>query len=131
VNETLDAAIERPLYEWAARTEQAAHATRERLLNKCLTFAFPLAEATWPWVTTVVAAKVGEMCGGPTSADSAAAEPPPSSTSTQEAETAETAPPRPVRHRRAAPEPPIDTPADTPARDGSDTTSGKGQRATG
>ena len=106
VGETIDAAIERPLYELAAQTEREEHVTRERLLNKCLTFALPLAEAAWPWVETVVAATVGEMCGGHTSADSTAAEPPPSSPSTQEAKTAEPAPPRPVRRRQSAPEPP-------------------------
>jgi len=131
VDETMEAAIERPIFELISRKEQVEDAHRERLLDKCLTFALPLAEAAWPWVATVVAAKVGEMRGGRTSADSTAAEPPPSSTSTQETKMAEAAPPRPVRRRRSAPESPIDTPDDTPARGGSDTTSAEGQWATG
>jgi hypothetical protein len=131
VHETLDAAIERPLFELIARKKQVEDAQRERLLNKCFTFALPLAEAAWPWVATVVAATVGELCGGHPSADSTAAEPSPSSTSTQEAKTAEAAPPRPVRRRRSAPEPPMDAADDTPACGGSDTTSAEGQRATG
>jgi hypothetical protein len=50
VNETIEASIERPLFDWAARIEQVQIARRDRLLNEWLALATPVASAAWPWL---------------------------------------------------------------------------------
>jgi hypothetical protein len=134
VDETMEAAIERPLFELASKKEQAEYAPRERLLNKCLSVALPLVEATLPWLEAVVAEKVSEKFGLHPSADSTYTESPTSSSDSQEAKPtkpADEATPRPIRRRKRTPEPPIEMPDHPPTRDGSDTASAELQRATG
>ena len=100
VDETMEAAIERSLFELVFSKEQAEHAQLERLLNQCLTFALPLAVATLPWIKTVVTAIVLEMLSLHSSADSTPTESPASSSDSQEAKPADPATPHPIRRRR-------------------------------
>jgi hypothetical protein len=130
-DETMEAALERPLFELASKKEQLERAQYERILDQCLTYALPLAKATLPWIETLVVARVLEMFGFHPSADSTPTESPTSSSDCQEEKTTETAPPRSVRRRRRAPEPPIEMSDDPSAHGGSDTISAEGQRATG
>ncbi len=107
-NETIEAAIERPLLDWAARIEQIQSAKRERLLNQCLTLALPVAEATWPWVKDAL---IKQMCAY------FGIQPPPqldtqtnedgTSSETQAPTSSEEPTPQPVRRRRVRPSRPI------------------------
>ncbi len=96
VEETIQAAIERPLLDWAVRIEQAESAKRERMLDQCLALAVPIAEATWPWVKDMVTKKLCERFGVPptTATTEATTSEPASAPHTAEA------PPRTIRRRR-------------------------------
>src|SRR6059058_3515972 len=63
VEETIEAAIERPLMEWGRRMKQAQNAEWDRILDKWVAFAVPLAEAAGPWVKAIVLTKVCEIFG--------------------------------------------------------------------
>lgn len=63
VNETIEAAIERPLLEWSALVQQVQHAKQERLLNHCLELATPVASAAWPWLKDTLIKQVCETFG--------------------------------------------------------------------
>ncbi len=116
VEETIEAAIERPLLDWAVRIEQAESAKRERMLDQCLALALPVAEATWPWVKDVVIKKLCERFGvQPTTATTEATTSEPSSAP----QTAD-APPRHIRRRRQQSVSPDVTPTETVAQETSD-----------
>ena len=109
VNETIEAAIERPLLEWSARVEQVQHAKQERLLNQCLALAAPVASAAWPWLKDTLIKHVCEQFGiqphpqseAHTNDEGAASETPTSPTHSEEPT------PRKVRRRRVRPSGPI------------------------
>lgn len=61
--EVIEAAIEGPLLEWNKRLEQARLATRQHIVNQCVTLAKPLVEAALPWVTATVIKKCRETFG--------------------------------------------------------------------
>jgi hypothetical protein len=63
VNETIEAAIEPPLWEWSTRIEQLEHSKRERFLDECLAVATPIAIATWPWVKDIAIKQLCEKFG--------------------------------------------------------------------
>jgi hypothetical protein len=65
VEETIAAAIERPLLEWAARVEQARNASRERVMTHCLATLAPAFEAAWPWMKEVAFKTLCERFGVP------------------------------------------------------------------
>jgi hypothetical protein len=99
IDETIEASIDRPLLEWAARVEQCQSAQRQRILEKCLTAAMPAV----PWVKEVDVKKICETLG---------MQPPPSSPPNEASAAAEheAAPdssdapkPRSVRRRRVHP----------------------------
>jgi hypothetical protein len=109
VDETIEAAIDRPLWEWGARVEQVQSAKRERIVDHCLTAALPVVEAAVPWVQKVVVNYLCETLGMPPSPPSFAREAsaPPTNEAAPESPDAPTPPP--VRRRRAYPvSPPMD-----------------------
>ena len=109
VDETIEAAIDRPLWEWGARVEQVQSAKRERIVDHCLTAALPVVEAAVPWVQKVVVNYLCETLGMPPSPPSSAREAsaPPTNEAAPESPDAPTPPP--VRRRRAYPvSPPMD-----------------------
>lgn len=61
--ETIEAAIEGPLWEWTTRMEQLEAVKRERVVDECLAVAAPVAAATWPWVKDVVIKHLCEKFG--------------------------------------------------------------------
>ena len=65
VDETIEAAIDRPLLEWEARIEQFQSAERQRVLEKCLTVALPVVEAAVPWVKNIVVNYICTTLGMP------------------------------------------------------------------
>jgi hypothetical protein len=97
VDETIEAAIDRPLFQWEARVEQVQSAERERVLEKCLTVALPVVEAAMPWVQKVVVSYICETLGMPPTPPSSAREPSASSTNEAAPESSESPTPRPVR----------------------------------
>jgi len=65
VEETIAAAIERPLLEWAARVEQARNASRERVMTHYLATLAPAFEAAWPWMKEAAVKTLCERFGVP------------------------------------------------------------------
>jgi hypothetical protein len=63
VTEAIEAAIERPLWEWTTRIEQLQRSNRERFLDECLAVATPIAIATWPWVKDTAIKQLCEKFG--------------------------------------------------------------------
>jgi len=109
VEETIAAAIDRPLLEWEARIEQFQGAERQRVLDKCLTVALPIVEAAMPRVKDIVVTYICETLGMPTPPPSPAREASASSTNEAAPESPEAPTPRPVRRRREDPaSPPTD-----------------------
>jgi hypothetical protein len=109
VDETIAAAIDRPLLEWEARIEQFQSAERQRVLDKCLTVALPIVEAAMPRVKDIVVKYICETLGMPTPPTSPARETSASSTNEAAPESPEAPTPRPVRRRRVDPtSPPTD-----------------------
>jgi hypothetical protein len=106
VEETIEAAIDRPLLEWEARVEQVQSAKRERIVDHCLTAALPVVEAAVPWVQKVVVNYLCETLGMP---PSSAREASASSTNEAAPESPAAPTPRPVRRWRVPPaSPPMD-----------------------
>ncbi len=106
VDETIEAAIDRPLLEWEARVEQVQSAKRERIVDHCLTAALPVVEAAVPWVQKVVVNYLCETLGMPPSPPSSAREASASPTNEAAPESPEGPTPRPVRRRRMYPSSP-------------------------
>jgi hypothetical protein len=50
VEETIEASIEPPILEWAARLEQRKQAKEAQMLDECLALGLLLAHAAWPWM---------------------------------------------------------------------------------
>jgi hypothetical protein len=106
-DDTIEAAIERPLWEWTTRIEQLQRSKRERFLEECLALAFPVAEATWPWVKDTLIQQLCEHFGIQIS-------PEPGTPMNDERASDETSAPanakqpsrRPVRRRRVRPSSP-------------------------
>jgi hypothetical protein len=100
VDETIEAAIDRPLLEWEARVEQVQSAQRERVLDHCLTAALPVVEAAMPWVKNVVVNYLCETLGMPPAPPSSAREASASSTNEAPPERPEGPTPRRIRRPR-------------------------------
>jgi hypothetical protein len=103
VDETIEAAITRPLLEWETRVEQCQSAERQRVLDKCLTVALPVVEAAVPWVQEVAVKYISDMLGMPTTPSSSAREPSASSTNEATPNRPEGQMPPRVRHPRVHP----------------------------
>ena len=103
VDETIAAAIDRPLLEWEARIEQFQSAERQRVLDKCLTVALPIVEAAMPRVKDIVVTYICETLGMPTPPPSSAREASASSTNEAAPDRPDAPTPRPVRRRRVDP----------------------------
>jgi hypothetical protein len=106
VNEIIEAAIDRPLLQWEARIEQFQSAERQRVLEKYLTVALPVAEAAVPWAKNIVVNYICTTLGMPPSPPSSAPEASASSTNEAAPEHPEGPTPRPVRRRRVYPSSP-------------------------
>jgi hypothetical protein len=107
--EAIEAAIQGPLFEWEQKLEQARRATRQRVLNQCVTLVVPVVEAALPLVTATVIKKFYETFGrqsspeptAPTKDADASSEKPSSPTSPA------TTTPDPVRDRQVRSTDPI------------------------
>jgi hypothetical protein len=69
VEETIEASIEVPILEWAARLEGLEQAKRGRMLDDCLTLALLVAQAAWPWMKNPAANTSPADDGGTASQD--------------------------------------------------------------
>jgi hypothetical protein len=103
VDETIAAAIDRPLLEWVARVEQVQSAQRERVLDHCLTAALPVVEAAMPWVKNVVVSYLCETFGMQPPPASPPNEASASSMNEAAPDRPDTPTPRPVRRQRVHP----------------------------
>jgi hypothetical protein len=111
VTETIEAAIEQPLWEWTTRIEQLQRSERERFLDECLALATPIAVASWPWMKDTLIQQLCEQFGIQVS-------PEPDTHTNQEGASSETASAlnaeqpirRTVRRRRVPPSGPTVTP---------------------
>lgn len=103
VDETIEAAITRPLLEWETRVERFQSAERQRVLEKCLTAALPVVEAAMPWVKDVVVKCIYDTLGMPPASPSSAREPSASSTNEAPPDRPEGPTPRRVRRCRVYP----------------------------
>jgi hypothetical protein len=112
VNETIEAAIERPLWEWTTRIEQLQLAKRERVLDECLALAVPVAEATWPWVKDILIKQCCETFGIQPSPDTHTNEERAAPETSSAPPNAEQLTGRPVRRRRVRPSGPTVHPDD-------------------
>jgi hypothetical protein len=109
VDETIEAAITRPVLEWERRIEQSQSAERQRILEKCFTVALPAVEAAVPWVQEVVVNYICTTLGMPPSPPSTAREASTSSTNEAPPDRPEGPTPRQVRRPRVRPSsPPMD-----------------------
>jgi hypothetical protein len=106
VEETIEAAIARPLLEWETRVEQYQSAERQRVMEKCLTVALPVVEAAVPWVQEVVGNYISTMLGMPPAPPSSAREASTSSTNEAPRDRPEGPMPHHVRRPRMRPSPP-------------------------
>jgi hypothetical protein len=103
VNETIEAAITRPLLEWETRLERFQSAERQRVLEKCLTVALPVVEAAVPWVQEVVVKYICGTLGMPPASPSSTRETSASPTNETATESPKDPTPRPVRRCRVYP----------------------------
>jgi hypothetical protein len=62
-DDTIEAAIERPVWEWTTRIEQLQRSEQERFLDECLALATPIAVASWPWMKDTLIQQVCEQFG--------------------------------------------------------------------
>ncbi|MDP2383717.1 MAG: hypothetical protein Q8N00_13040 [Nitrospirota bacterium] len=109
VDETIEAAIDRPLLEWEARVEQYQSAQRQRIMDHCLTVALPVVEAAVPWVKAVVVRTICETLGMQSPPSSPRNEAGASSTNEAAPDNSDAPTPRQVRRRRVSPaSPPMD-----------------------
>jgi len=109
VDETIEAAISRPLLEWTKHVEQCESAERQRVLDKCLTVALPVMEAAVPWIQDVVVDYICTTLGMPPSPSSSASEADAPSTNGAASESPESPTPRPEPQRPVHPSsPPMD-----------------------
>jgi hypothetical protein len=109
VDETIEAAIDRPLLEWEARVEHVQSAQRERVMDHCLTAALPVVEAAVPWLKHVVVSYICETFGMQSPPASPPNEASASSTNQGAPESPDAPTPPPVRRRRVHPvSPPMD-----------------------
>jgi len=109
VDETIEAAISRPLLEWTKHVEQCESAERQRVLDKCLTVALPVMEAAVPWIQDVVVDYICTTLGMPPSPSSSASEADAPSTNGGASESPESPTPRPEPQRPVHPSsPPMD-----------------------
>lgn len=106
VDETIEAAISRPLLEWETRVEQYQNAERQRVLDKCLKVALPVVEAAAPWVQDVVVKYIRDMLGMPPGHPSSAHEASTSSMNEAPPDRPESPTPHHVRRPRVRPSPP-------------------------
>jgi len=102
VDETIEAAITRPLLEWETRVEQYQSAERQRVLEKCFTVAVPVVEAAMPWIQDVVVNYLCMTLGMPPAPPSSTPEASAPSTNTT-SETPEAPTPRRIRRCRVYP----------------------------
>jgi hypothetical protein len=109
VDETIEAAISRPLLEWAKHVEQCESAERQRVLDKCLTVALPVMEAAVPWIQDVVVDYICTTLGMPPSPSSSVSEADAPSTNGGASESPESPTPRQEPQRPVHPSsPPMD-----------------------
>jgi hypothetical protein len=106
VDETIEAAVTRPFLEWETRAERFQSAERQRVLEKYLTVALPVAEAAVPWAKNIVVNYICTTLGMPPSPPSSAPEASASSTNEAAPEHPDGPTPRPVRRRRVYPSSP-------------------------
>ena len=128
-DETIEAAIGRPLLEWKRRVEQCQSAERQRVLDKCLTAALPVVEAAAPWVQDVVVKYTCDTLGMSPASPSSAREPSASPTNEATPESPKDPTPRRVRRCRVYPASPTTDRGEATAPEAASSTSSDTRKA--